>query len=384
MNARRSWDIFCSVVDNFGDIGVCWRLARQLASELGQSVRLWVDDLASFHRLCRSVDPARALQVIDAVEIRHWCVPFPQVAPADVVIEGFGVRLPDAYVEAMAVRSPHPVWINLEYLSAEKWVEGCHGLPSPHPGLPLVKHFFFPGFNAATGGLLRENRLTQMRDAFQNDPAAVAAFWRSLEVPQSGALQVSLFCYGNAALPALVEAWSSDRLPVVCVVPEGAALAQLSQIAGRRIVPGSRLEMGGLSIAAVPFLDLDQYDRLLWACDLNFVRGEDSFVRAQFAARPLMWQAYPQDKSAHLSKSAAFVARYASVLDPAAGAVYCAFAEAWNRESPDVGKDWAALRCDREALATHARNWAESLAAGGSLAIKLAEFCEDRLKSPVL
>ena len=90
---------------------------------------MWVNDLASFHRLCRRVDPARELQIVDAVEVRHWGVPFPQVAPADIVIEGFGVRLPDAYVEAMAARSPHPVWINLEYLSAESWVEGCHGLP---------------------------------------------------------------------------------------------------------------------------------------------------------------------------------------------------------------------------------------------------------------
>lgn len=341
-----------------------------------------MNDLASFYRLCRRVDPARALQIIDGVEVRHWCVPFPQVAPADIVIEGFGARLPDAYVEAMAARSPHPVWINLEYLSAESWVDGCHGLPSPHPGLPLVKHFFFPGFTSATGGVLTEGGLAQTRDAFQSDSAAMSAFWRTLGLASSdsGALRVSLFCYGNAALPALIEAWSSDRLPVVCIVPEGAALTQLSQIAGQRIEPGSRIERGGLSITAIPFLELDPYDRLLWACDVNFVRGEDSFVRAQLAARALVWQAYPQDESAHLSKSSAFLARYASALGPAAGTVYCAFAEAWNRESTDAGKCWAALRCHREALAVHARNWAGTLAVSGSLAIKLVEFCEDRLK----
>ena len=49
---RRTWDIFCSVVDNFGDIGVCWRLARRLSAGLGQQVRLWVDDLAA-DRWCR-------------------------------------------------------------------------------------------------------------------------------------------------------------------------------------------------------------------------------------------------------------------------------------------------------------------------------------------
>jgi uncharacterized repeat protein (TIGR03837 family) len=378
----RTWDIFCSVVDNFGDVGVCWRLARQLSTELGQSVRLWVDDLASLHRLCRGVDPARTSQLIDAVEVRHWCVPFQPVEPADIVIEGFGVRLPNAYVEAMAVQLPHPVWINLEYLSAESWVDGCHGLPSPHSTLPLVKHFFFPGFTSATGGLLMETDLARAREAFQSDPAAMAAFWRSLDLapPDAEALCISLFCYGNAALPALVEAWCSDPEHVVCIVPEGVALAQISRIAGRQIDPGSCIKLGGLSIAAIPFLDLDQYDRLLWACDVNFVRGEDSFMRAQLAARPLVWQAYPQDESAHLRKTSAFLERYARALDSDARADFCAFTQAWNRESTDVCRYWTALRSHRKALAAHARDWAGNLAGGGSLAIKLAEFCEDRLQ----
>lgn len=378
----RSWDIFCSVVDNFGDIGVCWRLARQLSSELGQSVRLWVDDLASFHRLCRAVNPALTSQLIDAVEVRHWSAAFQQVEPADIVIEGFGVRLPASYVDAMAARSPHPVWINLEYLSAESWIDGCHGLPSPHPSLPLVKHFFFPGFTSASGGLLMESGLARAREAFQSDPAAMAAFWRELGVacPAGEALRVSLFCYDNAALPALAEAWRSGPLPVVCVVPEGAALAQLARIVSQRIEPGSSIKLDGLTIAAIPFLDLERYDRLLWACDVNFVRGEDSFLRAQLAARALVWQAYPQDESAHLRKISAFLERYASSLDCAAGEVFCEFTQAWNHESTDVGSRWCALRAHLDALSAHARYWAGKLAAGGSLAIKLAEFCENRLK----
>ncbi len=378
----RTWDIFCSVVDNFGDIGVCWRLARQLASEPGQSVRLWVNDLASFHRLCHCVDPARPSQRIGAVEVRHWGAAFPQAEPADIVVEGFGVRLPDAYLEAMAARQPHPAWINLEYLSAESWVEACHELPSPHPGFALVKYFFFPGFTSATGGLLMESGLAQARDAFQCDPAAIAAFWRSLgfDSPDGGALCVSLFCYDNAALPALVEAWSSDSLPVVCIVPESSTLAQLSRSAGRPIDIGTSIKLGRLAIRAIPFLELDQYDRLLWACDVNFVRGEDSFVRAQLAARPLVWQAYPQEERAHLRKASAFLERYASALDPDARSVYCAFAEAWNSGSSDAGRHWATLRFQRKMLAAHARDWAGRLAAGGNLAIELARFCEDRLK----
>ncbi|MBY0444112.1 MAG: elongation factor P maturation arginine rhamnosyltransferase EarP, partial [Burkholderiales bacterium] len=43
MNNTVRWDIFCRVIDNYGDIGVCWRLARQLSFEHGFAVRLMVD-----------------------------------------------------------------------------------------------------------------------------------------------------------------------------------------------------------------------------------------------------------------------------------------------------------------------------------------------------
>ncbi|HEV8520130.1 MAG TPA: elongation factor P maturation arginine rhamnosyltransferase EarP [Burkholderiales bacterium] len=378
----RTWDIFCSVVDNFGDIGVCWRLARQLSSELGQSVRLWVDDLARFRCLCAEVDPARASQYIAEVEVRQWRTPFAQVEPADIVIEGFGARLPEVYLEAMAARRPHPAWVNLEYLSAERWVETHHRLPSPHPSLPLVKHFFFPGFTSATGGLLMECDLPRLRDAFQSDPAALAAFWHSLGVVFSNgqALRISLFCYENPALAALVEQWAAASTPAICLVPAGAALAQLTRITGRAIAIGAGITLGRLSIQAIPFLELDQYDRLLWACDLNFVRGEDSFVRAQLAARPLIWHAYPQQESAHLPKISAFIERYSTALDAEARSAYASFSMAWNGGSAPVGLNWGDLCRQWQALTEHARDWAQQLSAGGSLAFKLAEFCEDRLK----
>ncbi len=378
----RNWDIFCSVVDNYGDIGVGWRLARQLSSELGQSVRLWVDDLGSFQRMCHGADLAQEVQRVAGVEIRRWSAALPAVEPADIVIEAFGVRLPDNYIEAMAARTPHPVWVNLEYLSAEDWVEGCHGLPSPHPRLSLTKHFFFPGFTPATGGVLMEKGLAQTRDAFQYDAEAVAHFWQSLGVAPfaDNAVCVSLFCYDNDALAQLVAVWSSGAEPVICIVPAGKALQQLSVIAGRGIEPGARFISGQLTIEAVPFLELDQYDRLLWVCDVNFVRGEDSFVRAQLAARPLVWQAYPQQEDAHRAKVSAFLSRYVEGLDDATAAVVRSINDAWNREAREAGRCWEALVARRNAAALHARGWATKLAAGGSLAIKLAEFVQDRLE----
>jgi uncharacterized repeat protein (TIGR03837 family) len=378
----RTWDIFCSVVDNYGDIGVCWRLARQLVSELGQSVRLWVDNLQSFHNICPSLDPTLAAQHMGGVDVRHWCTAFPAILPADIVIEGFGAPLPVSYVHAMAARSPRPVWINLEYLSAENWVEGYHGLPSPQPRLPLVKHFFFPGFTPGTGGLLMENGLARTRDAFQNDADAVARFWHTLGVASGAgtALRASLFCYDNAALPDLVATWSSGSTPVLCVVPAGRPLAQLSSIVTRDLQPGSQFMQGQLTIQAISFLDVDRYDRLLWACDINFVRGEDSFLRAQLAARPMVWQAYPQSQDAHMTKVAAFLERYSRGMDTATAKSVHAFDRAWNLQSAEAGRCWGEFLARRAQVAAHAQVWASGLAQSGSLAIKLAEFCQDRLE----
>ena len=124
-----TWDIFCTVVDNFGDIGVSFRLARQLAAEHEVAVRLWVDDLASLQQLCPELDPEQEVQFQHGVEVRHWAQNFPDVLPGDVVIEAFACDLPENYLAAMAARTVKPIWINLEYLSAETWVQGCHGLP---------------------------------------------------------------------------------------------------------------------------------------------------------------------------------------------------------------------------------------------------------------
>ena len=39
------WDLFCRALDNYGDIGVGWRLAADLGAR-GEAVRLWLDDPA--------------------------------------------------------------------------------------------------------------------------------------------------------------------------------------------------------------------------------------------------------------------------------------------------------------------------------------------------
>jgi uncharacterized repeat protein (TIGR03837 family) len=384
MPQTRTWDIFCTVVDNYGDIGVCWRLARQLAAEHGLRVRLWVDDLASFARICPEIVPGRDSQHGHGVEVRWWHEPFPAVSPADVVIEAFACNPPASYVAAMAARQPKPVWINLEYLSAENWVQGCHALPSPHPSLPLVKHFFFPGFVAGTGGLLAEEGLAQARDRFQRTSAEQADFWEALGVPapREGELQVSLFCYPHDGVAAMLRAWAAAPAPVRCFVPEGIATAALSAFFGAaHLAPGAILRKAGLEVRIFPFLDQDSYDRLLWACDLNFVRGEDSFVRAQWAARPLLWQIYPQKEGAHWPKLEAFLGLYCTGLPQETAAALTRLWRAWNKgDGAEVEAAWMGYWEHSPGLRVHARRWGEQLAKTGNLTNNLAQFCEILLK----
>ncbi len=380
----RSWDIFCNVVDNFGDIGVCWRLARQLAAERGLRVRLWVDDLASFSRICPDIATGLESQHSHGVEIRWWREPFPVVDPADVVVEAFACNPPASYVAAMAAKQPKPVWINLEFLSAENWVLGCHGLPSPHPSLPLLKYFFFPGFVAGTGGLLAEQGLAQARERFQHSSAEQARFWQDLGLPapRAGELQVSLFCYPHQGISALLRAWAAGGTPLRCLVPEGTATAALSAFFGTgSLAPGAILRKAGLEVRIFPFLEQDQYDRLLWACDLNLVRGEDSFVRAQWAARPLLWQIYPQQEDAHRPKLEAFLALYCAGLAAETAAAVSRLWRAWNKgEEVEVETAWPDFWERRVELQEHARHWARQLAASGDLANNLAQFCDNLLK----
>ena len=371
----RSCDIFCNVVDNYGDIGVCWRLARQLAHEHGLAARLWVDDLGSLTKLCPEADAARDVQHCRGVEVRRWVGPLPEAQPAELVIEAFACKLPQGYLKAMAAQKVKPVWINLEYLSAEDWVAGCHKLPSPHPSLPLTRYFFFPGFTKQTGGLLLERDLLARRDAFRNDAAQQQRFWQALgmEMPGAETLKVSLFGYENDALAGLFDAWEGAAQPVLCLVPEGRILPQVGAYFGDAALrAGGACERGNLQVRVLPFVEQERYDELLWACDVNFVRGEDSCARAQWAGKPFVWQIYPQHDAVHWQKLQAFLNLYCAPLGTAASQAMQGLWQAWN-EGSGAGNAWHAFDSVRGELDVRAQGWARELEVN-NLALNLLDF----------
>ncbi len=372
--------IFCKVVDNYGDIGICWRLARQLCKEHGVYVTLWVDDLASFRRICPGVDIAADAQQVEGVQVRHWRDQEGSFTPgdvADIVIEFFAVDPPPGYVAAMAARTPRPVWFNLEGLTAEEWVEGCHRLPSMHPRLKLTKHFFFPGFTAKTGGLLHEAGLDEERQAFQADRAAMAAFLARFGVTDAemDALKVSLFCYPHAPVAELLQSWSEGSRPVTCLVPEGVAFDAVAACMGGKAAAGDSVTRGALTLRVLPFVPQPDYDRLLWACDLNFVRGEDSFVRAQWADRPFVWHIYPQEENLHHKKLRAFLGRYAEHQGEELAAL-AAFSLGWNGaiEIASWPAAWQDVQAALPRIAVRAEEWRNAVLAHGDLTTQLLDF----------
>jgi uncharacterized repeat protein (TIGR03837 family) len=309
------WDVFCRVIDNWGDIGVCWRLCAQLGA-VGESVRLWVDDPAALEWM--------APHDAERVTVERWSAEIAWPAPGDVVIEAFACALPDSFVRQMAdrnVRPRPPVWINLEYLSAEDYVARNHLLVSPQlagVGAGMHMHFFYPGFTTGTGGLLREPDLLARQAQFD------ATAWRAAHGLETddGERIIGLFCYEHAPLAELIEALQSQ--PTLLAVTYGAA----SQLAIKTLGPTMRA--GAVRSVLVPALPQPEFDHLLWSCDLNFVRGEDSLVRALWSGRPFVWQIYPQTDGVHAKKLYAFNALYLDDAEPAWADGYSALSNRWN------------------------------------------------------
>ena len=370
---RRQWDIFCKVIDNFGDIGVSWRLSADLAAR-GQQVRLWVDDASALAWMAPDGAPG--------VEVRPWeqasdvsdLSALFAAAPGEVLIEAFGCEIPPAFLGVWAAQAPAAsrCWINLEYLSAEAYVERSHALPSPvqhGPAAGYTKWFYYPGFTPRTGGLLREPGLVERMNAFETDEAEGWLLRQGVQArpaPGPAPLRVSLLCYEPPALGALLAEWSARGMvgrPVDLLVTAGRSAQAVRAALERLGADAPRTDW--LAITWLPWLSQQDFDKLLWACDLNFVRGEDSVLRAVWTGKPFVWQIYPQDDDAHLPKLAAFLNQMGAPQS------LQAFHAAWNQTGPTLPLPDAATLAEWQA---HARAARAPLLAQDDLTSRLLEF----------
>ncbi|MGC9163456.1 MAG: elongation factor P maturation arginine rhamnosyltransferase EarP [Thiomonas sp.] len=370
MKVQSRWDLFCHVVDNLGDIGVTWRLARQLVAEHQQQVRLFLDDFKAFAHICPQAQPRAVEQTIAGVQIVPWARQ-QQATPGDVVVEMFGCHLSDAFVAQIGKAQPRPVWLNLEHLSAEALVDLHHLKPSPQPG-GIQKFFYYPGFTDKTGGLLREANLIAQRDHWQMQPSARRIAMRALGLPPppDHALTVLLFSYARQRLEGWLHTMAASERPVALWVCPGPVRTAIDAWLDMELQTGQITSRGSLTIAALPYVAQERFDELLWAADICIVRGEDSFVRAQWAARPFVWHIYPQDDGAHDRKLDAFLERYLAGADKDLRDTVIHFWTAWNR-GLDLAPAWLQFTDSLPELQHHALAWSRALQSQTDLASQL-------------
>ncbi len=376
------WDIFCQIVDNYGDAGVCWRLARALSKISSRSgadgddirIRLFCDDLKVLNAMAHGDAVSQAASF--GIEVLPWSTaesPGVLSSVGNVVIEAFACELPSAYVSALATSTTQPIWINLEYLTAEAWADEMHLMPSPQNN-GLLKHFYFPGFTAGTGGvILGDEAILRSADAPPASPLsslqanAPDSLKSALGHCRDGAKRISVFHYPTAPLDAwltsLNEAASSHDEVVdvlVCASQNIAALKEASL---------GVIDSGALRLIQLPFIPQEDYDWLVSHCDMNLVRGEDSFVRTQWAGKPFIWDIYPQSDLAHEVKLDAFLDRYFATSTPE----FRTLGQSAMKWGP-VTEWWPHWTAWTE----HSKAWAKKLVALGHLEGKILDFVKSQ------
>ncbi|HEX4843424.1 MAG TPA: elongation factor P maturation arginine rhamnosyltransferase EarP [Limnobacter sp.] len=330
--------IICKVIDNFGDAGVCLRLARAITKQ-GHSVTLLHNDTAAFSKLLERHPPGH-LTLLHALDETYS----PEHLPVpELIVEPFGTsseQLEHRYEVPLKVRFPDCPWVLLDYLSAEAWVADFHKGQSVDPRSGHRVTYFYPGFGDRTGGVIHCDAPTVGCDVMP---------W--IKNP----LKLFVFCYANAPVTALMAASKASGDEV------GFAGA-----CGRRFeLPHHWLEL--------PFCPQIEFDDRLAAHDVLFVRGEDSFVRAQLAGKPFVWQIYPTDDGAHGLKLRAFFDRYSADWGTSERETLWRLWQLWNGliEQDDFVSAWLELRPHLPTLHRHAMRWRETLLKGPDLVKEL-------------
>ena len=388
-------DILCRVVDNLGDIGFVYRLARALSELPGAPrLRLVVDDLAAFSGLCPAVSPDVPLQTVEG-----WLV-VRRDDPGEAALALFRAEPPRAVIECYACGRPD--WfdailfdetdqvvrriVNVEYLTAESWARDFHLLPS-FTRSPLVrKSVFMPGFVPGTGGLVRDAAFSNAVDTCAT-PAGRLDLRRDLlrcretgsfaGDPSSDAFCVLIFSYEHdfTAMVADLASFHAET-PLLALVASGRSAAPFLKAwtaAGR---PFPVLEL--------PLLPQTRWDQFLAASDFSIVRGEESLSRACLSGRPFLWQCYPfaDDPTGQLPKVHALLSLIRPYLAPADFACYERLTLRFNDGfEPDRGDLLAVLRAAGRgsdgSLASGFGSWARDVQKIGNLAVNLLTFMRD-------
>ena len=293
--------VLCKVVDNFGDIGVVWRLCCQLLNQikkenLTSKINLIVDDLASFNKICNSVDFSKSFQVIDEINIYNWndeklC--YDEFSKNDgenlsVILEVFQCGRPlwmeKILFEEKLNRTVQIIMI--DYLTAEKYAEDFHCLQSLTRSSKVEKVNFMPGFTNKTGGLIIDSEWKNLSEYNNNKTLLCFTYDRNWD--------------------ALANACKKSKNIKNVLLAPGKGFESLKKSFSCNFVKDSNLKIEELC-----FMNQNEWDKMLKNCGVLFIRGEESMSRACLSGIPFVWHAYPQSDEYQLVKVRALLERMA-------------------------------------------------------------------------
>ncbi len=283
-----SIDIFCQVIDNYGDVGVAYRLAREFKRVYpNKKLRFVINQIEELNLIRKSED----IEIIlykDISKIEN---------SADLIIESFGCEIPKEYMDK-ALKNAKLI-INLEYFSAEKWVDDFH-LQESFLGGNLKKYFFIPGLSEKSGGILLDNEFLERKKKVE---ANKEYYLEKFEIKEKYDLIGSVFSY-EKNFDSLIEELKKLGKKIILLI--------LSEKTQKNFIKyfdnGNNYDK--IKFVKLPFFTYDKYEKLLALCDFNLVRGEDSFVRALLLGKPFLWHIYPQDENIHIKKLESFLEKY--------------------------------------------------------------------------
>lgn len=391
-----SFDIFCRVIDNFGDAGVCWRLANELSSPPYQAqVRLWIDDLHTLQKITQLAiapplhAPPLSYYIRPNLSIHQWPDPkllhsFHWPRPHSIIVETFASGIPAGIQQQLT--NQH-LWIILDHLSAEPWVEECHAVPSYLGTSQPKKYFFYPGFTPKTGGLLRHPKLLSQI----NDWQTRSRYWQwrqlahHIKIDEHTIQRLChsqvffIFQYNHAPLIDLINFLTLQNRPTTLLfTADQDSLYQSAQHVLHTYShhdSANNIKEPKLSCIQLPFVSQALFDRLLWSSDFNLVRGEDSWIRALWAQKPFLWQPYPQSQALHVHKLQAWLQ-----LTPLPYAARLLISQ-WNNPAP-VKINFSALHPTvLQHWRTRLQQHVYRLATQPSLSEHLIAFCTEHVPS---
>jgi len=300
-------DIFCDIIDNFGDIGFVYRLAKEIKrKEKDSRVRVFLNDAETFSKINKNIIIGEKIQIIEDITYYDMTImsseDYKKAGSSEVAIEAYGCDIPEVYLENSSEELK--IVINIEYLTAEEWAKEYH-LQSSYINVKGVKKYFYmPGFENWSGGLIIDNQVPVIdRVEFFNK---VISSHSEKFFPVNSDLVVdkdtfvgTIFSYEYNFQNFLDTLENFDKKIILLIFGDMSKNGFL--------ITKNIKALKNTKIIFMDYVEQNLYDEILNNSDFNFVRGEESFSRAIVSRVPFLWHAYCQEGKEHLNKVKGFL-----------------------------------------------------------------------------